>query len=578
MDRSPPIRSSILLTIHQTTIYQIDSPSHPNRSHQEHQEDQEDIDPTDHQSLLLSSADLTLQVVDVSSAVSNSIPVDSQLPSYTPKSLNSDQSTPSSIETCLILSISNGLIEIPLSKSSQISCISPKTYLICFASDRPAEKYHVVSNEKLDNNHNKLKIVLSESLPDDQLELFDSILTSSTNYSGRLALHDDLSRFKSSNHHVNQTDSYHFTEKPNSNQQNLHDNPQSSEGRLALIDESTGEICGQLTSDIKVEAPSVGQPNPPPYPLISAPQPVMVSILPNTSSQNPGQSIAQVTPIIPQSQSAILSTADWVSRGIIAGSDAISSLIVKAGQSYPHTFKPATVPISFSPTTHSRTEKVLGYTKTATEISGKTIRVVGSVASKVGDRLGKATGIQRTPNGELPTGVRGYVHKGLLAFNTVLDSLESGGKKVLNTAGETTTGMVKHSYGPEAGKVAQTAHHSIRNVALVYIDARGVTRRAILKSVGKSAIRGTMTDGREVILGSDEYVESWAQFESKACQKNDVGPMQGLENGHNWTGGSNTFNSYDQTKPNHHNWAGGSKTYNVDDQTKSSDHDVNGYR
>jgi spartin len=68
---------------------------------------------------------------------------------------------------------------------------------------------------------------------------------------------------------------------------------------------------------------------------------------------------------------------------------------------------------------------------------------------------------------------------------------------------------VTHAYGAEAGQIAHRANHAVRNVGLVYIDARGVTRRAILKSVGKAAVRGRMNDGREVILGSDETVDQW---------------------------------------------------------------------
>lgn len=87
----------------------------------------------------------------------------------------------------------------------------------------------------------------------------------------------------------------------------------------------------------------------------------------------------------------------------------------------------------------------------------------------------------------------------------------------MNYRGDTTTEVVTHAYGAEAGQIAQRANHTVRNVGLVYIDARGVTRRAILKSVGKAAVRGRMNDGREVILGSDESVDEWTLVSKNDC-------------------------------------------------------------
>lgn len=59
------------------------------------------------------------------------------------------------------------------------------------------------------------------------------------------------------------------------------------------------------------------------------------------------------------------------------------------------------------------------------------------------------------------------------------------------------------------------ASKSIQNVALVYIDARGVTRKAILKAAGKAAVRGQMNDGREVVFGTDANVDQWSEKAEK---------------------------------------------------------------
>jgi spartin len=44
------------------------------------------------------------------------------------------------------------------------------------------------------------------------------------------------------------------------------------------------------------------------------------------------------------------------------------------------------------------------------------------------------------------------------------------------------------------------AGQSARNVGLVYIDARGVGRRALLKRAGKAVVKARM-GGRDVVLG-----------------------------------------------------------------------------
>ena len=45
--------------------------------------------------------------------------------------------------------------------------------------------------------------------------------------------------------------------------------------------------------------------------------------------------------------------------------------------------------------------------------------------------------------------------------------------------------------------------HTVRNVGVVYIDARGVGRRALLKHAGKSYLRAKLGK-RDVVLGVDE--------------------------------------------------------------------------
>lgn len=59
-------------------------------------------------------------------------------------------------------------------------------------------------------------------------------------------------------------------------------------------------------------------------------------------------------------------------------------------------------------------------------------------------------------------------------------------------------------YGQDMGDASRIGGQLAQNVALVYIDIRGVGRRALLKRAGKAVVRARM-GGRDVILGPPEH-------------------------------------------------------------------------
>ena len=44
----------------------------------------------------------------------------------------------------------------------------------------------------------------------------------------------------------------------------------------------------------------------------------------------------------------------------------------------------------------------------------------------------------------------------------------------------------------------------VRNVGLVYIDAAGVSRRAVIKSVAKGMVVGRMPNGQQIVVGTGD--------------------------------------------------------------------------
>jgi len=55
-------------------------------------------------------------------------------------------------------------------------------------------------------------------------------------------------------------------------------------------------------------------------------------------------------------------------------------------------------------------------------------------------------------------------------------------------------------YGQEAGNISRMTGKSVTNVGLVYIDVKGVGRRALLTRAGKVVVKAKM-GGKDVILG-----------------------------------------------------------------------------
>jgi len=122
------------------------------------------------------------------------------------------------------------------------------------------------------------------------------------------------------------------------------------------------------------------------------------------------------------------------------------------------------------------------------------------VATSAGDGLAKA-GVPGAKGGGDPNkGVRGFVKNGILALSTVAEGLEKGGKHFLETGRQSTNTVVGHRFGDEARDLTDTITAAGSNVVLVYVDARGVMHRALLKRVGKGALKARMQDGREVVL------------------------------------------------------------------------------
>lgn len=129
-----------------------------------------------------------------------------------------------------------------------------------------------------------------------------------------------------------------------------------------------------------------------------------------------------------------------------------------------------------------------GLTETAVMISGKTLGAVGKVVGNVGSALGNKLGISKMAgevNNAPPGGFKGMIKSSIQAVTTVAESIEASGKHIYDSSTAATAHVAYHKLGADAAHAVTQVSASGRNVALVYIDAKGFGRRAMVKSLGK---------------------------------------------------------------------------------------------
>jgi len=90
-----------------------------------------------------------------------------------------------------------------------------------------------------------------------------------------------------------------------------------------------------------------------------------------------------------------------------------------------------------------------------------------------------------------------------MSTDLLLSTIETSAQSlVVHTTNNAAAGL-GHKYGPEMGTAVRIMGDSVKNVGVVYIDYRGVGRRALIRKAGKRVIRGKMGN-REVVFGGDQ--------------------------------------------------------------------------
>ncbi|KAL0959199.1 hypothetical protein HGRIS_014478 [Hohenbuehelia grisea] len=80
----------------------------------------------------------------------------------------------------------------------------------------------------------------------------------------------------------------------------------------------------------------------------------------------------------------------------------------------------------------------------------------------------------------------------LLSADLILSTIDHEARRAMDVGTERIGAVVGHKYGPAAAESSLLMAGSARNVGLVYVDMRGIGRRAILRRVGKEFVKGRM--------------------------------------------------------------------------------------
>lgn len=153
--------------------------------------------------------------------------------------------------------------------------------------------------------------------------------------------------------------------------------------------------------------------------------------------------------------------------------------------------------MTFQPTTHARVQQFHNFSTSAAKLSSVTLGRVSQFAQNAGAKL---AGKDKPRTRGNPPSNPGIFNKSLIAFNTVADSIDYASKALLGAGSVAATTVVGHKYGSEAGKIAESVTGGFKNVGLVYVDASGVSRRAVVKGVAKGMVVGRVKGGGEVMV------------------------------------------------------------------------------
>ncbi|TFK60001.1 hypothetical protein BDN72DRAFT_850918 [Pluteus cervinus] len=135
----------------------------------------------------------------------------------------------------------------------------------------------------------------------------------------------------------------------------------------------------------------------------------------------------------------------------------------------------------------------------------------------------------------------------LFSLDLILSTLDDATRRTLDVGTENLGNIMQHKYGTEVAESSRLMAGTARNIALVYVDIRGVGRRALLKKAGKQYVKAKVSSGNTPHL--EQYHQQ--QFQQQQQQPQGGYPQQGYpQQGYPQQQGHPPQGYYQQKPPN----------------------------
>ncbi|XP_041949679.1 spartin a isoform X1 [Alosa sapidissima] len=218
----------------------------------------------------------------------------------------------------------------------------------------------------------------------------------------------------------------------------------------------------------------------------------------------------------------ILAGASWLGRGLVKGGNYAGKAIQKGASSLRDHMTPREVPAEVSP----KVSKGLNATKEATggavKVSQFIVDGIATVADKVGKELAphvKKHGSKLIPeslkkNKDGHSNIDGALmvaSSSLQGLSTVWTSMETAAKNIGKSLASETVQTVRHKYGDDAGKAADTTVKSVVNVGIAAYNIDNIGIKAALKTTGKQTAKAMVKEGDGEKQKGDEYNKANSQ-------------------------------------------------------------------
>jgi spartin len=275
---------------------------------------------------------------------------------------------------------------------------------------------------------------------------------------------------------------------------------------LVLIDSEDGRVIGSLPqSSVTVqEDPELSQPG-------HEKDPVLVDITSENDMTGTTLRISRA-PLDHGMKSSIIDMADKISSGILYSSNTLAKGIDSSAQWYINRQPTRDLPVTFQPSTITNVRKIHHLSNNAVQLSAKATGLLASAAHSLGAGVRSRFVSESKKEKKKP----GFLNKTLIAFETIADSIDVSTKQLLSSSSDAATNVVRHKYGEQAADISHSFGSAVRNVGLVYVDARGVTRKALIKGAAKGMLfKAKVGNGEEVLIGGGKPDAPLAESETE---------------------------------------------------------------